>query len=143
MLRGLCRGRGPREAGLPPPLQGLLPPTYKQEVWEAVPYGERAQSAFAVRSPLGMRDEHCPVVRGTPPPSAASPVLVGGSFAAGYAAAALRAFGAARAAPMVVMPPRGHLARPSSRRAKVVVQRAPQRIGGLSTPLQPTPQHLL
>ena len=41
------------------------------------------------------------------------------------------------------MAPRGGQAQPSARRARVVVQPAPQRPGGLTAPLHPSPQHLL
>ena len=41
------------------------------------------------------------------------------------------------------MAPRGPLAQPPSRQARIVVQPAPQRSGGLTAPLKPTPKHLL
>ena len=91
---------------------------------------------------LGLEDEHRPLVKGASSASAASPPPAGGSSVAGYAAAAsLRASGVAHPAQLVVAP-RAPSAQLPSRWAHIVVQRAPQRSGGLNAPLQHTPQHL-
>ena len=141
---GQCRGRVNCETSRPPPPRSLPPPTYTREVWDAVPHADRALAATAARWSVGLPEEYRPLTSGASPAAAASAAPAGGSSATGYAAAAAsRARGAAQSGPQVVVAPRGGQAQPSARRARVVVRPAPQRPGGLSAPLQPTPQHLL
>ena len=123
---GLCRGRDYSETNRPPPPRSAPHPTYTQEVWDAIPQGDRALVATTARWPLSLEDEHGPLIKGVSLPLAASPAPADSSSVAGYAAAASsRVSGAAHPAQLVVAPRPPH-AQPPSRRARIVVQPAPQ-----------------
>ena len=101
----LCRVREYCETSRPPPPWSLPPATYTQEVWDAIPHGDRALVATAARWSLGLGDEQRPLLKRASSPSAASPTPAGGYSVAGYAAAASsRASGSAHPAQLVVAP---------------------------------------